>query len=454
MQQHLFKAWLWFLRTLIYTKRAVVWLFRGLGFAGQKVETVYDKTLGFRFYKLGFSFKKHVERWKLPRDKRLFDVLGRRGTLQVLLFIIAFSLLIPYSKLYTHSAEEIPGRSTILYRLVGPTDEIAEIEEVNIDLNTPVSQGAPSWREGAFIGSTPAPVTTEPQEIAGLSAGGSALSKPTIISGAVPQAVEAGGFVAKRTSIVEHVVQPGEVIGKIAEQYGVSVATILWANNLSVRSYIRPGDRLKILPTDGIIHTVKKGETVSKIAQLYKANQDAIVTFNRMQRDGADIVVGEQLIIPGGAKPTVVVYNPPVRRDSALSSIAAPPPSIDAPAGLNYLWPTSVQRITQYYGLRHTGVDIAGPVGSPLYAARSGRVVKSTCGWNGGYGCYIIIDHGSGVQTLYGHASKLYVSAGDDVEQGQTIALMGSTGRSTGPHVHFEVRVNGRRANPLQYVRK
>ena len=162
-------------------------------------------------------------------------------------------------------------------------------------------------------------------------------------------------------------------------------------------------------------------------------------------------MIGEELIIPGGEKPQPV-YVPPVRK-SALGSIGAPPPSIGAPAGSGYLWPTTVRRITQYFGLRHTGVDIAGPVGTPLYAAKAGIVTKSQCGWNGGYGCYVVVDHGSGVETLYGHASELLVTAGEDVSQGQTIALMGSTGRSTGPHVHFEVHLNRRLQNPLQYIR-
>lgn len=98
-------------------------------------------------------------------------------------------------------------------------------------------------------------------------------------------------------------------------------------------------------------------------------------------------------------------------------------------------------------------MDIAGPIGTAIYAAKGGTVVKAQPGWNGGYGTYIILDHGDGLQTLYGHNSQLFVAVGEVVSQGQTIAAMGSTGRSTGPHLHFEVRVNGSRLNPLKYIR-
>src|SRR5690606_15862060 len=142
------------------------------------------------------------------------------------------------------------------------------------------------------------------------------------------------------------------------------------------------------------------------------------------------ISIGDQLIIPGGRTPQVrsqPTYTPPSTIQKVaepLNKIAAPQPSVNAPAGSGYVWPTTVRRITQYYGFQHTGVDIAGPIGTPLIAARSGRVIRSQCGWNGGYGCYVILDHGGGIQTLYAHSSRLLVSVNEYVNQGQTIALM------------------------------
>jgi murein DD-endopeptidase MepM/ murein hydrolase activator NlpD len=231
----------------------------------------------------------------------------------------------------------------------------------------------------------------------------------------------------------------------------------LSANNLTARSYIRPGQKLAILPVDGVVHTVARGDTLSKIARTYAANSDTIVEFNELE-EGSTLKVGDQLIVPGGVKPQPkpIVANTPaiVGRPDAIDKVTAPPPSVDAPAGVGYVWPTAATIITQYFGLRHTGVDIAGKQGLAIYATKAGTVITSQCGWNGGYGCYIKIDHGGGVVSWYGHASKMFVEVGDVVTQGQTIALVGTTGNSTGPHLHFEIRVNNKYQNPLSYVRK
>ena len=119
----------------------------------------------------------------------------------------------------------------------------------------------------------------------------------------------------------------------------------------------------------------------------------------------------------------------------------------------NMLWPTTARVITQYFTWRHHGLDIGLPKGQPIYAVDAGTVIKSQCGWNGGYGCHIIIDHGNGIKTLYGHSSRLDVTVGDAVARGQTIGLVGSTGKSTGSHIHLEVRVNGKAVNPLGYIK-
>jgi len=385
----------------------------------------------------------------------VIELIGKRSTLQIALFIVSVAVMIPHSKLYTRDSKAIAGRGTLLYALVGPGNEDFEIEEMIADVTVLDQKETPAWKEGSVSAISPSTVGVEvkkeTQEISTISAGGTALTKPTILPGTVLPSSEEASAVG-RTEIVTHIVQSGEIIGKIAAQYGISIETILWANNLSVRSYIRPGDQLKILPANGVVHKVKSGETVSQIARVYGANQDDIVKFNKLKKDGSDIVVGEELIIPGGKKekPKILYTS---TASSKFRNVAAPPPSISAPAGSGYLWPTTVRRITQYFGWRHTGIDIAGPVGTPIYASLAGEVIKSGCGWNGGYGCYIIIDHGGGVRTLYGHNSQLYVSAGDSVSQGDTIAAMGSTGRSTGSHVHFEVIVSGGKQNPLRYVR-
>lgn len=455
MQKYGYKALLLLLRGLMGVKRAAVWLLGRLWRILVRVDEAYRNTIGWRIYKILFACKRIIRHSLPTRAGGAAEWFSRRGTLQGALFVIALILMIPHSRLYGRGAYAIPGRGTLLYSLVGPGDQDFQIEEVMADVeNAARESNTPAWRQGAVsvpggaISGQTAPA--EPQEIVSISAGGSALSKPTILPGnALPSSAGAA-----RREIVLYEVKPGDVIGAIAGRFGVGVETILWANGLTIRSYIRPGDKLKILPVDGVLHTVARNDTVKKIARLYKAKEEDIIGFNKLQPDGSDLVAGENLIVPGGVKQLAAASPAGARRFTALSQIAAPP-SVTAPAGTGYLWPTitSVRRITQYFSWRHTGVDIAGPVGTPLYAARAGAVIRSQGGWNGGYGLYIIIDHGDGVQTLYGHAAQLFVKVGEFVEQGQTIALMGSSGRSTGSHVHFEVIVKGRRVNPLAYIR-
>jgi murein DD-endopeptidase MepM/ murein hydrolase activator NlpD len=441
----------------MHIKRGLFWLWNIIWPFFQKVGKLYHDTVGFYLYKAFFSLARKIQIFLEPWRNSVVDAFGKRSTLQFVLLAIGIIVMVPHTKLYSQDVIGVPGQKTLLYSLVGPGDLDFAIEEVEIDVTTLGRSDARPWTEGAVV-SQPALVSPNdpiilPQEITSISAGGSALSKPTIISGDAVVTLPTGETGStNRTKTVTHKVQSGDTIGAIAERYGISVETILWANNLSARSYIRPGDDLKILPASGVLHKVKRGESVNRIAKLYDVEAEEIIDENRLQNDGSDIVIGEELLVPGARKQSSRVVSAS-RRSSAFSGVAAPPPSASAPAGSGYLWPTNVRRITQYYGWRHTGLDIGGPVGSPLYASKGGRVIRSQCGWNGGYGCYVIIDHGGGVQTLYAHATRLHVSVGQQVRQGQTIALMGSTGRSTGPHIHYEVRVNGRRQNPLRYIR-
>lgn len=258
--------------------------------------------------------------------------------------------------------------------------------------------------------------------------------------------------VAPRDAVVMYTVQNGDVLGKIAEKFGISVNTVLWANNLTWSSTIKAGQKLKILPSSGIEHPVKSGDTVLAIAKKYQSEAQAIISYNKLA-NASDIKSGDLLFIPNGVKPTQITssYQPkPSNSPANTTNEKLPPAAIDSNTKL--LWPVLSQRITQYYGLNHTGLDIGDKTGNPIYAAESGKVEAAA--WNaGGYGYYVIINHGNGLKTLYGHSSKLLVKAGDTVTRGETIALVGSTGRSTGPHLHFEVRINDSRTNPLNYIK-
>lgn len=261
----------------------------------------------------------------------------------------------------------------------------------------------------------------------------------------------------EREETITYTVQAGDTISTIARRYDLNVNTVLWANNLSAFSIIRAGDSLTVLPTDGFLYKVVRGDTLGKLAQVYDVSTDKIITSNHLNNAGT-IAIGQQLIIPGTKR--VISNTSTVAKTTTQSSytgievikdiVTTNKPIVSSN---KMVWPTEGHRITQYFSWQHNGLDIGNKVGTPLYAADSGIVEISQGGYNGGYGNTILLNHGGGKKTRYGHASKLLVSKGEEVEKGQVIALMGSTGRSTGPHLHFEVVINGTRYNPLNYIK-
>lgn len=224
-----------------------------------------------------------------------------------------------------------------------------------------------------------------------------------------------------------YVVRKGDTLVAISKMFGVSVNTVVWANDLSSGT-IREGQTLIILPVSGVRHTVKQGDTLKTIVAKYKADMDEVLTFNNLKAD-SKLAVGDEIIIP----------------DAELSapnlSLAK---RVRGAGGPNYegyyIRPIFGGRKTQ--GLHgYNGVDLGAPVGTPVLASASGEVIISkNYGWNGGYGNYIVISHHNGTQTLYGHLSQNIVFQGASVVKGQVIGYVGNTGRSTGPHLHFEVR--------------
>jgi murein DD-endopeptidase MepM/ murein hydrolase activator NlpD len=223
-----------------------------------------------------------------------------------------------------------------------------------------------------------------------------------------------------------YTVRDGDTLSGIADMFGVSINTIIWANDLKTRT-IKIGQELVILPISGVRHTVKRGDTLQTLAKQYKSELDEILSYNNLSTD-ATIVVGDIIIIPDGVMPA-----------SAQTSVARPASQTNVSAGY-YMRPIAGGRKSQ--GIHgYNGVDIAAPVGTPIVASASGRVIIARpSGYNGGYGLYVVISHANGTQTLYGHMSRVNVTVGQNVTQGQVIGAVGNTGRSTGPHIHFEVR--------------
>jgi murein DD-endopeptidase MepM/ murein hydrolase activator NlpD len=228
-----------------------------------------------------------------------------------------------------------------------------------------------------------------------------------------------------------YTVREGDSLSEVAEMFGVTANTIRWANDISRNTDIQPGQTLVILPIAGVRHIIKSGDTIGSIAKKYEGNEEEILSFNQLA-SASDIVVGETLIIPGGELHATQV---PVTESKSGKGKSGGSSS----AGFTHPAPGSVK--TQ--GIHgYNGVDLAGSTGSTIRAAAAGEVIvaKGGGGWNGGYGNYIVIKHKNGTQTLYAHLSSLSVGVGSYVEQGQTIGGMGNTGRSTGTHLHFEVR--------------
>ncbi len=272
--------------------------------------------------------------------------------------------------------------------------------------------------------------------------------KPQLIGGASGGTVETA---VARSEIIYYTVQNGDTVSTIARRFGLTVNTILWANNLGAFSLIRPGDRLTILPHSGVLYTVKKGDTLARIAQKYGVTLEKILSCNTL---GNSLAAGQKIVVPGAQKinETVAIRRPTSASYTGISVIKdlIKNPNVKV-SGNKMAWPTQGARITQYFSWRHPGVDIANKKGTPVYAADAG--VVEFAGWATGYGNSIVINHGGGKKTRYSHASKLFVKVGDEVDKGENIMAMGSTGWSTGPHLHFEVMINGAKYNPLNYIR-
>lgn len=228
-----------------------------------------------------------------------------------------------------------------------------------------------------------------------------------------------------------YVVREGDSLSRIAQMFDVTTNTIIWANDIKRSTSIQPGDELIILPISGIRHTVKKGETLASIAKKYKGDLGEIRQYNDLS-EGSTLAVGNVVIIPDGE---MSVATPRYVGSRNLVRGAGGPEYVGY-----YLRPIVGGRKSQ--GLHgYNAVDFAAPVGTPIVAAAEGTVIISrNYGWNGGYGKYIVIRHSNGTQTLYSHNSSNIVSGGQYVRQGQIIGYVGSSGKSTGPHVHFEIR--------------
>jgi murein DD-endopeptidase MepM/ murein hydrolase activator NlpD len=349
----------------------------------------------------------------------------------LLLLVIITSLAVMADNLMTKQTEaDTLGRNSLIFPLIEQDTEFVISEGSDYPNGSATDNLAPDQE--------PTTATTSEINIIPIVNGG-AILKPHLVT------TQPG--IGGRDRIEKYVVRAGDTLLGIAERFGLKLTTILWENRLTERSPIRIGQTLTILPTDGVSYRIGRGDTAAKLASRFRAVANDIVAFNHLENG---LVVGQTIVIPGGRPPATVAVTPP-KPSLNIPVVQITPPKPAANSG-RLLWPTTSRRLSQYYSWRHTGLDLPNSKGTPIYAAEDGIV--EAAGWNrGGYGYYVIVDHGGGIKTLYAHNSKLKVAVGDRVTRGQLIADMGSTGRSTGSHLHFEVRVNGRRVNPLLYIK-
>jgi len=246
-----------------------------------------------------------------------------------------------------------------------------------------------------------------------------------------------------RTEVIVYTVAQGDTLYDIAQRFDVSGDTIMWANGMQDNpDLLVIGQELTILPVSGVYHTVAENDTLASVAARYQVNAAAIVDYEGNDlEEPYDLQIGQKLMVPGGKKPyvqrRVFAYTGPVPEDATKGS------------GV-FGWPTS-GHITQKFWNSHRAIDIGAAPGTPITAADSGYVAFA--GWSDvGYGRMAIIDHGNGFQTLYAHMQVYFVEEGQSVGKGELIGHMGSTGNSTGPHLHFEVIHKGVRRNPRIYL--
>lgn len=440
------------LRGLVVVKQRTRFMFRHLGKPAAAMGRFFIRVVLLPLYRKWFQLQRITSLAIGPAKRHIIALVANRYSVHVVVMCVVIITSVVNISGGEVRAESF-GKKSMLYTLVsGDTSSSVEVVSVSHAVRTRPT----SYTEDAAIGvDLPPDSLFFGDEFVTPLVGGSSTDS-------VPAAEEAP---SNRTEVVAYTVQDGDTLWSIANRYKVSVSTLLWANNLTVKSVIKPGSDLQIPPVDGVIYTVKKGDTLGGIAKTYQADSEKILAFNNLTSPD-DLSVGSKLVLPGGEPPA-----PVPTRTAPATSIFTPTPTTPAVTGTapavsadtsqntkgsaagkgTWVWPTDWRVITQYYGWKHTGVDIDGDYTTNSYAAADGIVIYS--GWRNGYGYTVEVDHGNGLVTRYAHHSKLYVKVGDVVTAGQALAQTGTTGNSTGTHLHFEVIKNGKFQNPLDYVR-
>ncbi|MGD8857836.1 MAG: peptidoglycan DD-metalloendopeptidase family protein [Chloroflexota bacterium] len=280
---------------------------------------------------------------------------------------------------------------------------------------------------------------------------------PLLVSNSLSPALNPFTFEGKKPhhEIITYTVQPNDTPIGIAEQFGIEPETLLGGNAFlsEEASALQAGSSVVILPVDGVLHDVGEGDTVESVANLYGASVEDIIAYEPNNLEFPyRLYPGTQIMVPGGVRDVWfwTAPQPPSRPSTSDSTGTGIAPQVQGTG--TFLWPVGYRRITQYYWYGHPAIDVGVPEGTPVVAADTGTVTWA--GWNVyGYGNLIVINHGNGYETYYGHLSAINVSPGQIVYQGNQIGNSGNTGRSSGPHLHFEIRYFNSMLEPLSILR-
>lgn len=452
---------LYFIKALLFLKKIVATFLAGVFYRPLRaILRLFFYNVIVKIYSLYFSFAKKIGLKKFNRGLVRRSFFANQKIVHIVVIVLAGILfyLNLTNQAKTQSVGDIVGGTAIAQMVGGEFSNIADndLEESFFDLNLIAAPMVHRYNDLATLeDSSPLGIednnTSGEDDFVSLVQDGSAIVKPDLATTKKTK--------RDRTEIVYHEVAQGETISVIAENFDVSVNTILWENNLTAYSVIRPGDKLAILPFTGISYTVSSGDSTAKVASKFGVSESDIIASNHLAL--SKLKIGQRLLVPGGRKQRVIQLDNSDNSNGTPARIAysglsvikklIKKPGAKPAAGNMMNWPTVGHRITQYYSWRHTGLDIANKVGTPLYAADAGTV--EYVGWGNGYGQQIVINHGGGKKTRYAHLSSYGVKKGQKVGKGAYIGAMGSTGWSTGSHLHFEVIINGNKYNPLGYIK-
>ena len=249
-----------------------------------------------------------------------------------------------------------------------------------------------------------------------------------------------------------YVVERGDTPSGIAFQYGIKTETLLGGNPFLSQesSLMQPGMELIILPLDGVLHDIQPGDTLESISEKYGIPVEDIIAYEPNNLEFPYRLYPETQILVPGATAEVFIWTPPslnsVRSGGTSGGIS---PAVVGTG--TFIFPVGSRNFTQRYWYGHPGIDIALGEGSGVFASDTGTVTFA--GWNiYGFGNLIVVNHGNGYETFYGHLSGINVFPGQVVNQGNVIGAVGNTGNSSGPHIHFEIRTNGNQDDPCWYI--